>query len=57
MHKLPKLNYIKLHLLLVFVKCTLVTTHSLSYQIEMCSLRLIYFIRMEIHAKINEAVK
>ena len=55
MHKLPKLNYIKLHLLLVFVKCTLMTTHS--YQIEMCSLRLIYIIRMEIQAKINEAVK
>ena len=26
-HKLHKLNYIKLHIL-VFVKCTLMTTHS-----------------------------
>ena len=54
-HKLHKLNYIKLHLLLVFVKCALMTTHS--YQIEMYSLRLIYIIRMQIQAKINEAVK
>ena len=55
LHKLHKLNYIKLHLLLVFVKCALMTTHS--YQIEMCSLRLIYIIRMEIQAEINAAVK
>ena len=31
------------------------TTHS--DQIEMCSLRLIYIICMEIQAKINEAIK
>ena len=54
-HKLHKLYYIKLHLLLVFAKCTLMATHS--YQIEMCSLRLIYIILMEIQSKINEAVK
>ena len=36
-------------------KYALMTTYS--YQIEMCSLRLIYIIRMEIQAEINEAVK
>ena len=36
-------------------KCALMTTYS--YQIEMCSLRLIYIVGMEIQAKINEAVK
>ena len=36
-------------------KCALMATYS--YQIEMCSLRLIYIIRMKIQAKINEAVK
>ena len=36
-------------------KCALMATYS--YQIEMCSLRLIYIIRMEIQAKIKEAVK
>ena len=53
-HKLHKLNYIKLHVL-VFVKRAFMTTPS--DQIEMCSMRLIYIIRMEIQAKINEAVK
>ena len=48
-HKLHKLNYTKLHISFCL------TTHS--DQIEMCSLRLIYIIRMEIHAKIDEAVK
>ena len=52
-HKLHKLNYTKLHIL-VFVKCALMTAHL--DQIEMCSLRLIYIICMEIQAKINEAV-
>ena len=52
-HKLHKLSYTKLHIL-VFVKCALMTAHS--DQIEMCSLRLIYIICMEIQAKINEAV-
>ena len=54
-HKLHKLNYIKLDLLLVFIKCALMTTHS--YQIEMCSLKLTYNICMEIQAKFNKAVK
>ena len=52
-HKLHKLSYTKLHIL-GFVKCALMTAHS--DQIEMCSLRLIYIICMEIQAKINEAV-
>ena len=52
--KLHKLNYTKFHIL-GFVKCALMTTHS--DQIDMCSLRLIYIVRMEIQDKINEAVK
>ena len=54
MHKLHKLNYIKFHKL-GFVKCALMTTHS--DQTDMCSLRLIHIICMEIQDKINEAVK
>ena len=47
-HKLHKLNYIKLHIL-VFVKCTLMSTHL--GEIEMFSLRLIYIIRMDSRLK------
>ena len=52
-HKRHKLNYMELRIL-VFVKCALMTIHS--HQIEMCSLRLMCIIRMEIHVKINESV-